>query len=134
MTPSALLAELQKRHVRPVVRDGAVKLVGPREALTPELIVQAREHKLALLATVTADEALALLKRLRAYTLPAGHIEVALTLARRLKGIGDPVVALDALQRLEAEFIDLGGTYDTQLASALDAFPGSQIISAVVES
>lgn len=77
----------------------------------------------------TADEALALLRRLRAYTLPTGHIEVARTLARRLNGMGDPVVALDALRKLEAEFIDLGGRYDADVAAAMEAFLGSRRVN-----
>jgi len=129
VTPSALLIELQKRHVHVVVRDSAVKLVGPRDALTPELIAQARAHKLTLRATVIADEALALLRHLRAFSLPSGHIEVARILARRLGGIDDPALALDALRKVAAEFIDLGGTYDAELAAVLDAFLGSQFAS-----
>jgi hypothetical protein len=52
MTRSTLLAELQNRGVEPVVRDGRLKLRGPADRITSELVERARQHRAELLAHV----------------------------------------------------------------------------------
>jgi hypothetical protein len=55
MTPKALLAELRSRGVELLLHDGRLKLRGPAERITPELVRWARQHKLALLACLRGE-------------------------------------------------------------------------------
>jgi hypothetical protein len=144
MTPSALLAELHSRGIEPVVRDGRLKLRGPAENITRDLIQRVRLHKPALLAHLqgernrtTADEALDLLQRLKTFTLPAGRMPAASEIVRSLEPLLDApeldsATALGALQKLERELIALGGAVDAELAATVAmverSFPGARLV------
>jgi hypothetical protein len=125
-----------------VLRDCGIRLVGPRQGLTPQLVEEARAHKAALIAyaratgsVALANEALELLHRLKGYTLPA---ETSLTHVRELVrkvlcGVPtEPAPMLNALQTLEGDLIDLGGAYDPELAETISmiqrALPGARLV------
>ena len=122
MTAVALMHELERRHVRPEIADDGIKLIGPRSAFTPDLVEQARAHKPALLAVVTADEALALLQRLKTFTVPARRMAVVNQLVAALAPFArasDSAALLGALRDFERELITLGGAPDPELAQAV---------------
>ncbi len=137
MNLATLLTDLERHNIRPVLRDGAVNLIGPRRALTTELVEQARAHKSGLFAVATADEALAVLQRLKTFTLPAGRMPAARAVAERLRPLLavpalDPAEALAALKTTEAELTALGGVYEPELAEAIGlvngVFPRTRLI------
>jgi hypothetical protein len=133
LTFESLLAELERRCIRPVVRDAGVKLVGPRVKLTPELVEQARVHKAALIAYVRASQAQDLVNRLKGYTVSAGQIPAVRVVAVRMRGLTDPGKILSALQNFERELIALGGEYNCQLAETVAlvelSFPGARLVT-----
>jgi hypothetical protein len=92
-----------------------------------------------------ADEALAVLARLKTLALPAGRMPAAREIAQRCterllrRDNGEPVAEADdtaailsALREIERELIALGATSDPELAEAVDrvtrAFPGSRLV------
>jgi hypothetical protein len=105
---SEILAELHARgvHIEPRPH-GGVRLV-PARLIDPDLLNRIYQHKAELLVHLraeqsgaTADEALALLQRLKTFTLPAGRMpaarEVAERCADRLWKDGEPVDQADDL-------------------------------------
>jgi TubC N-terminal docking domain len=146
MNAAEILNELSARNVRPLVIDGKLKLRGPADRVTPELVERVRAHKAELLAVLAAPpaadakaaithtghapEALTLIARLRGYTLPAGWMPAARAIAERLCPLltapeMDPAQALAALQNVEAELVALGGTNDADLAEAIGLLTGT---------
>lgn len=148
-----ILVELRVRGVRIEPRPhGGVSLV-PARLIDPDLLDRIRAHKAELLVTLrvehyrtTADKALALLNRLKTYTLPAGRMPAARLLAERLGAAmvrwedggpvsdvpDDPAVILRALQGFEGELIALGGAPDPELTKAVAmverSFPGARLV------
>jgi len=76
--------------------------------------------------------ALALLIRLKGYTLPSGRIPVIRNLAERVRGLADAADILRTLRVFERELIALGGEYDWELAQAIakveGVFPGARLV------
>jgi hypothetical protein len=99
-----------------------------------------------LLAHLSAEEAraeaLAVLQRLKAFTLPTGRMAAARLVAQRLastpgdckpgENSDDPTAILDLVRAIEGELIALGGTYDLDLAGSISrvesVFPGAQLL------
>src|SRR5262249_32509510 len=83
-----LLNELRDRGIRvePRPERGTVYLT-PKGRITPDLVERVRQHKAALLAHLSVeqsrDEALAILQRLKTFSLPAGRIPAAREIALR---------------------------------------------------
>jgi hypothetical protein len=46
---NALVAELEAQGLRPLVRDGKLKLAGPKARLTSDLVERVRDHKVELI-------------------------------------------------------------------------------------
>ena len=152
MTPSTLLAELRNQGVVPVLRDGRLKLRGPATRITPDLVRRVRQHKAALLGHLvseeqeraTIDEALALLNRLKTFTLPAGRMPAAHMIAERCAArlvhwengqsvfeVGDPAGILAVLRDIEGELIALGGAPEPlveAVAMVQRTFPGARLL------
>lgn len=80
----------------------------------------------------TARMALALLARLKGYTLPSGRMAVIRELAERMRGLADTTAILSALRDFERKLIDLGGEYDAELADAVgivkSTFPEARLV------
>ena len=136
MDAQALVRDFTSRGIK-LFPNGSKLTVQPASRLTNEDRDAIRQHKLALLAWAVADQALALLNRLKTYTLPAGRMEAARAIAERLRPLLaapelDPRAALAALQAMEAELTALGGVYDPELSDAVGlvngAFPGVRLI------
>jgi hypothetical protein len=144
MSLDELLIELSARKVRVVMADGRLTLRGAAEGITAELVEQVRQHKVGLRESVITGQALALLARLKGYSLPAGRIDAARIIAsrcaaRHLKREGGPQDrAADAssilagFQDIERELIANGGRFDPELAKAIEAvereFPGARFL------
>ena len=139
MSFAALLTDLERLGIRPVLRDGRVKLAGRRSRLTSELIEKARAHRGALDAyaraeedRAVADKAVELLNRLKGYVIPAGRMSAVRGLAVQMRGLTAPDKMLSALKNFERELITIGGEYDPRLAKAVDIvhriFPAAQLI------
>lgn len=156
MTVETLLQTLACRGIelKPEPSGRPAIIARPASRLTDEDRAAIRAHKPQLLtllapqsdadtksaASATADnaasEALAVLARLKGYTLPCGRMAAARATVERLRPLLstpalDPAAALDALQAVEAELSALGGVYDLELANAIGlvngAFPGTQL-------
>ena len=136
-----LLAALRERKIEPICHDGRLKLRGPAAQITSELVEKVRRHKADLLAHLRAeqerkmpDQALALLHRLRCYTLPLGRMPVAREMAQRLEPLKDasPKAIFRALQGFERDLVALGGAPDQELLEAAEAvegtFPGTRMV------
>jgi hypothetical protein len=52
---NALVAELEAQGLRPLVRDGKLKLAGPKARLTPDLVERVRAHKVELIDLFAPD-------------------------------------------------------------------------------
>jgi hypothetical protein len=141
MTLAPLLVELKHRHVRLMIRGSGLRLVGPAEAITPDLVDSIRAVKPSLLDYLrdeherrTADRALSLLNRLKTYTLPTGRMPAARVLAERLRPLAeaDAEAILAALEAFERELVELGGQPDPELLEAVEAvegvFPGTRLV------
>ena len=151
MSATEILAELSARNVRPVLMGEKLKLRGPADCITPELIESVRAAKAALLAYLRAEqdrtEALALLQRLKTFTLPTGRMPAAREIAQRLTSTlrrfesdgepaedsDNPAAILDVLRTIERELVALGGTPDGSEVAAISArvegiFPGAQLV------
>ena len=136
MDAQALVRDFTSRGIK-LIPNGSKLTVQPASRLTNEDRDAIRQHKLALLAWAVADQALALLNRLKTYTLPAGRMEAARAIADRLRPLLaapelDPAAALAALTVVEAELTALGGALDPELSDAIGlvngAFPGAGLI------
>ena len=57
MSMLEVLARLRQQGVELSPRDGRLRVVGPRRALTPEVVRELSEHKGEILALLAADEA-----------------------------------------------------------------------------
>jgi len=157
MTPHEILTELARRGVT-LRAEGDRIIVKPLSAVPPELREAARVHKqelLELLATQpesdakqappsTADDpasqALAVLARLRVYSVPAGRMEAAKRTVELLQPLlstsedqVDPAAALSQLQMVESELIELGAQLDPEITAAIEAvthtFPGARLVA-----
>ncbi len=120
----ALLKELRARDIRIEPRPTGKLRLSPARAVDAALLERVRAHKPELLGHLRAEqdraEALALLNRLKTYTLPAGRMPAARTIVERLKPLLaapeiDPAQALTALQQIERELVALGGASDPEL-------------------
>jgi len=142
VTAADLLAEFHRLGICLGVRDGMI-VARPKGATPPELREAVRAMKAELLRTLpearddgepldTAGMALALLARLKGYTLPSGRMAVIRDLAERMRGLADTTAILHALRDFERELIDLGGEYDAELADAVEivqsTFPGARLV------
>jgi hypothetical protein len=156
MTAIEVLGELRNRGIRVEPRPTGNLYLAPKNRLTRELVERVRAHKPAILAHLramqdqaendrradadakqdrrAADEALALLNRLKCYSLPAGRMPAARVVAERLRPLLttpalDSRQALGALQAVEAELTALGAAPDRELAEAVAmverTFPGA---------
>jgi hypothetical protein len=152
MNAEAFLNELSAQGIRLEPLPNGNLYVAPKERLTVELIERIREHKPLLLACLRAkqqcavtDDALALLRRLKCYTVPAGRMPVAREIAERCAArlvlwedgepIGetdDPTSILEVLRDIERELIEIGGSPDPELAEAVEivqrTFPGARLV------
>jgi tubulysin polyketide synthase-like protein len=122
--------------------DGNAIVARPKGTTPPELAEAIRAHKPELLTTLirskesnpaeTADEALAVLQRLKGFVLPDGRIPIARELAKRLYGLTDARAIFSALRAFECELAALGGRYDPELAAGVamveTTFPGARLI------
>jgi hypothetical protein len=135
MNAEALLIEFRARGIRVEAgRDGRVRLT-PRGRLTPELIEQARRLKPEILTRLQIDQALAIVSRLRSYTLPAGRMPAARAISALLQPIRPELDAGEtfaSLQAVESELIAMGAEPDPEIAALVElvegAFPGTQLI------
>jgi hypothetical protein len=132
MTPYGLMESLTKRGIRLYPGPaGNQIIVRPASRLTDDDRQAIRARKAELLRLLAgngachgepgdpmADKALALLRRLQGYSLPAGRMPVARELARRMRGLTESKEVLAAAKAYEAELIRLGGWYDPALAEA----------------
>jgi len=140
-----ILSELNAQNVRPVVEGGKLKLRGPAERVTPDLVERVRADKAELLSMLAdpnpppepVDASLALLHRLRGYTILSGRMPAARAIANCLCPFLsmpeiEPVVVLAALQAVEMALRQMGGEYDADLANAIwlvnSAFPGAGLV------
>ncbi len=143
MTASEILAELRTRGVRIETRPRGGVWLGPAHLIDPGLRDRIRRHKAELIALLSAhafrpiDDALALLRRLRTFTLPAGRIPAAVAIVERLRPLLDaatldPAAALTTLQSTEKELIALGAAPDLAVAEAVGlvtaAFPDARLV------
>jgi|GEM_PF-4811638 hypothetical protein len=138
---TALLATLTRRGVRLTARPPKL-IAEPGDLLSEEdcqAIRACKPELMNLLSSAPAadptDDALALLGRLRGFTLPDGRMAAARALAERLRPLLagpelDPAQALAHLQAVESELIAAGGRYDPELAAAIDRAldPGAQLV------
>jgi hypothetical protein len=126
---SEIAAELRVRGVRAEpLPHGGVRLI-PARLIDPDLLSRILRHKTELLLILraehyraTADTALALLNRLRCYTLPTGRMLVVSQLAEALAAFAlavDPAAILGALRDFEQELVALGGAPDPELTETV---------------
>jgi tubulysin polyketide synthase-like protein len=149
MNAQSILAELGRRRIT-LRAEGDQLIAKPLSTVPPELRALARQHKAELLLCLRAEqdrrtEALALLQRLKTYTLPPGRTPVARKrfgsvrsrareMAQRVEPLKDasPEIILHALQDFERGLIALGGAPDPELAEAVGrvtaAFPGARLV------
>jgi hypothetical protein len=155
MLAVSLIANLTNRGIalRPL---GDRLVVEPASKLTNEDRQLIRQHKLALMDLLIAQrakiprservlsedkedvtrpgaEALALLARLRGYSVPGGRMPVVRELALRLRNLDEPFAILNALRAFESQLIGLGGKCDDDLVETLAlvkrSFPGAILVS-----
>jgi TubC N-terminal docking domain len=148
----AFLDELKAQGIRLEPLPNGNLYAAPRERLTVELIERIRQHKPALLAhfhakqqCALADEALALLRRLKCFALPAGRMPAASEIAERctarlaLWDHGEPVSEADdavsilaILRDIERELTAIGGYVDPELVETVEmvehTFPGARLV------
>jgi hypothetical protein len=112
--------------------------VGNRQSVTPFPIVSPAVRTISESAPDgtepldTAKMALALLARLKGYSLPSGRMAVIRDLSERMRGLADTTAILHALRDFERELISQGGEYDAELADAVAivqrTFPGAWLV------
>src|SRR5712664_957476 len=137
MTAVEIVAELNRRGVSLIVRDGRI-IARPSGAVPSEIKAAAQRCKAELIALLAdhaagaAEEALTLLARLKGYTLPEGRMPVACELATCLRSLDETLAILGVLQDFEQELIARGGRYDRELAGAVAiverGFPGALLV------
>jgi hypothetical protein len=143
MNIAALLKEFDRRGVRLRIEAGSI-IARPLSAVPQDLRRAATEHKAELLEVIRANEALALLRRLKTYTLPTGRIPAACEIAERFAArlvrwehgrpvfeSDDPGRILGLLREIEGELIALGGAPDPLVESVAmiqRAFPGTRLV------
>ena len=135
MTAVSLVESLRRRGVRLALQaPDRIRVVVPKGVVVPYLRRELVERKAELLMLLTADAAIAMIARLKAYTLPSGRMPVARAMIERLEGLTEPAAILAALQEFERELIALGAEFDAALADAISdvqkAFPSAQLIEA----
>jgi len=129
MTAVDLVAEFHRLGISLAARNGMI-VARPKGTTPPKLREAVRAMKAELLQTLpearddeepvdAAKTALALLARLKGYTLPSGRMPVIRDLAKRMRGLADTAAILHALRDFERELIALGGEYDRELAGAM---------------
>jgi hypothetical protein len=151
MNPQEFLDQLKTQGIRLEPLPNGNLFVAPKERVTPELLERIRQNKPALLAhfqskqqSALADEALALLQRLKCYTVPSGRIDAAREIAERCASRlvlwengtrvseDDPASILAALRTIENELIANGGSPDPELTDAVEiveqTFPGARLL------
>jgi hypothetical protein len=156
VTLPELLAEAARRGIELYPDGNIIRYRGPKTAVADlkaklaaskvELLVHLRakqeEDEIDRLARAdteqedtTADKALALLDRLRCYTLPSGRMAVVNQLAEALAPFArstEPAAILTALRDFEHELIALGGAPDPPLAEAVGMverrFPSARLV------
>jgi len=158
MNATGLLQDLAAHGVSFAVNGDRLIIDALKGALRQGEIDRLREHKAEVLrllkppaeiapvipspsaiteAPDPAAEALAIVARLKGYTLPPGRMPAVRAIAERLRPLLavpelDPAEALAALQATEAELTALGGSYDPGLAAAIGlvngVFPGARLI------
>ena len=115
MDAQALLSNLSARGIM-LTPDGDALIARPRQRLTDADREAIRRHKAALLAHLSAEgaraEALVVLQRLKAFTLPTGRMAAALLVAQRLactpgdckpgESSDDPAAILNVVRAVEA--------------------------------
>jgi hypothetical protein len=136
MTPSELLINLRSRGIR-VTPSGGYLVIEPSELLTDTDRDALRAAKPQLLEMLAEDEALAIVRRLRFFSFPTGRMPAAAAVLIRLAPLSEaPFEPLEPvlleLRRIEAELVALGGSYDQELAEAVEqvqsVFPGAKLI------
>lgn len=140
MDAQSLIEAFCRRGIR-LIPNPPKLTVEPPSKLTDSDRAALRAHKPELLAHFRAEqdraEALALLNRLKTYTLPAGRMPAARAIVERLKPLLaapeiDPAQALTTLQQIERELVALGGASDPELTEAATiverAFPGARLV------
>jgi hypothetical protein len=128
-----LVEDLDSRGVRLTLQPpDRIGVAGPEGVMVPELHRELAARKAELLILLRAEAALAMLARLKAYTLPSGRMPVAREMVERLEGLREPAEILAALYDLERQLIALGGEFDSGLADAITGiqkvFPGARLI------
>ena len=143
MSAIAILEEFERRGVQLGVEAGRI-IARPLSVIPPDLRKAAAEHKPELVEAIVADEALALLNRLKCFTLPARRIPAARVIAERCAArlprwedgkpvfeLNDPVRILEVLREIEGGLIALGGTPDPLIEGVemvKRTFPGSRLV------
>jgi TubC N-terminal docking domain len=86
VSAAEILAELGARNVRPVLVGDKLRLRGQADSITPALVERVRQHKAALLVHLSTerdrDEALAVLQRLKIFTLYGSRTAAAREIAQ----------------------------------------------------
>lgn len=140
-----LMQELAAAGVRVEARPGGRLHLSPKAKLTPDLIERVRAAKPSILECLraragaidnrtVADKCLAIIARLRCYTIAGELMPVVRMLAETLTPLAasDPDAILIALQDLERELISLGAAADPVLADAVamvaGGFPGAKLV------
>ncbi len=119
---------------RQVIRARKAELLAHLRAEQEEAEIDRRAQADAEHEHATADKALALLNRLKCFTLPAGRMPAARELALWLEPLknADPRTILTALQGFERELIGLGVAVDPELLEAVAiierTFPGARLV------
>ncbi len=125
--PSDLLTDEDRQAIR-AYKAELLGLLAPQPAVDAKPGVPAADD--------SAGEALAILLRLKGYTLPAGRMPAARAIVERCPLLAlpelDPAEALAALTATEAELTALGGIFDPDVAAAIGlvgaGFPGARLI------
>jgi hypothetical protein len=138
MNAAQIIADLASRGISLAAEADGLAIDAPKGALTPADLDRLRVLKPHLLAYLrerrTADRTLALLNRLKTYTLPTGKMPAARALAERLRPLveADTETILSALEIFERELIKLGARPDLELLEAVEmvegTFPGARLV------
>lgn len=149
MTVESLIHNVEARGASLAVEGDRLVIEAPRGALGREEVERLRAHKPELLAFIRAKQdrgqALALLQRLKVYTLPAGRMGAAREIAERcaerlvrwqageqMDEADDPASILAVVRNIERELIELGAEPNPGLAATVrmveGAFPGARLV------
>ncbi len=139
MKAQAVIADLARRGIRLIPNPPKLTVQGASR-LTHEdrkLIRQLKAEILAALRSEAADT-LAILHRLKGFTVPAGRVRAARAIMERLRPLLtaselDPAQALAALQTAEAELTVLGGIPNRKLSEVVAIvatfFPDARLVA-----